>query len=353
MGIFKNLKSKFKKNESKNDEVVKQIKQVKEEEIVKKYEKGLKKSSESFTKKLKKLATKNRKIDEEYFNELEEILIYADLGAIYTLEIIEKLKEEARINNTKNASELNELIIEYFLQRYQKKSKKKKETLVDESELNIKKGELNIIIVIGVNGVGKTTSIGKLVKRLKDEDWKVSIAAADTFRAGAVKQLEEWANRTKTSITIPLKDGEDPSSVVYRSIQTAKEDGTEVLIIDTAGRLQNKENLMNQLEKMHKIIERESGKKAVENLLVLDATTGQNGVFQASSFNEVTKLTGIILTKMDSSSKGGIILSIKDSFDIPVKFIGLGEGLDDLEKFDIEKYLYGLTKELIEENEED
>ncbi len=326
----------FKRNKNK-DQVLDTVKE-KRKSSSEKYNKGLKKSREGFTKKIKKLATRHRKIDEQYFSELEELLIMADVGVSYVTQLIPLLKSEVKIKNISEPNDMNELIFDFLFKKY-----------LDESEettkLNLKEDQLNIILVMGVNGVGKTTTIGKLAKMLIDQGKKVSLAAGDTFRAGAVAQLQVWAERNNCEITVPIKDGADPSSVAFAAIAKAKEDGTDVLIIDTAGRLQNKENLMNELAKLNKIIERESGNPAIETLLVLDATTGQNGVHQAAGFNDVTSLTGIILTKMDSSAKGGIVLSIKDSFEIPVKFIGLGEGIDDLEEFDPETYLRALIME--------
>ncbi len=300
-----------------------------------KYNKGLKTSREGFAKKFLKLATKHRKVNEDYFTDLEEIFIMADIGVQFTMDLIKKLKEESKVKNIQDTEEINKLIVEYLTKQY---------TLGMEGihKLDLKDDQLNIILVMGVNGVGKTTTIGKLTNRLMEEGKTVSLAAADTFRAGAVAQLQVWAERAGCEISIPEKDGQDPASVVYQAIAKAKETNPDVLIIDTAGRLQNKDHLMRELEKMNKIIERESGFPAVETLLVLDATTGQNGVSQAESFNEVASLTGIILTKMDSSAKGGIILPIKNTFNIPVKFIGLGEGIEDLEEFDINEFLSAL-----------
>ncbi len=318
-------------------ETIKEKKQSKEE----KYSKGLKTSRESFTKKILKLATKGRKINEEYFKELEETLIMADIGVQYTIELIEKLKTETKIKKLTEAEDVNKLIFEFLFKNYTNGEK-------ELNKLNIVKGELNVILITGVNGVGKTTTIGKLTKKLLDEGYEVSLAAGDTFRAGAVAQLQVWAERTNVDITLPGKEGQDPASVVFEAIANAKENNTDVLLVDTAGRLQNKEGLMKELEKINNLINRETGKPAIESLLVLDATTGQNGVVQASGFNEVTKLTGIILTKMDSSAKGGIVLSIKDNFNLPVKFIGLGESIDDLEEFDFNEYskaLLGVTSE--------
>lgn len=304
-----------------------------------KYKKGLKTSKDSFTRRFLTLATKHRKIDEAYFQELEDLLITSDVGVEYSLSLIVKLKESVKRKNITDPTKVTKLIFDHLFEKYLNGEK-------DSTTLNIIDGEVNVIIVIGVNGVGKTTSIGKLAKRLIDEGKKVSFAAADTFRAGAVAQLQVWADRNSCEITVPKKEGQDPASVVYEAIEKANTSKPDVLIVDTAGRLQNKENLMNELKKLNKIIETKSGKPPVESLLVLDATTGQNGVRQAEAFNDLLNLTGIILTKMDSSSKGGIILNIKDSFKIPVKFIGLGESIDDFEEFDLEKYLSALTGDL-------
>ncbi len=303
-----------------------------------KYRNGLKKSREGFTKKIRKLATKHRKIDEQYFTDLEELLIMSDVGVSYVSELIPLLKTEVKIKNISDPSEMSELIFEFLFKKYLDKK-------ADVTKLNLIDGELNTILIMGVNGVGKTTTIGKLTKMLIDDGKKVALAAADTFRAGAVAQLKVWADRNHCDITVPVKEGVDPASVAYEAIAKAKENKPDVLIIDTAGRLQNKENLMNELLKLNKIIERESGRPTAETLLVLDATTGQNGVHQAAAFNEVANLTGIVLTKMDSSARGGIILNIKDTFEIPVKFIGLGESIDDLEEFDLEKYIRALIIE--------
>ncbi len=325
----------FKKNK-KNKDIVKQA--IEDSVLTKseKYEKGLKISRESFAKKILKLATKHRKINEEYFKELEELLIMADVGVKFSLNLISKIKTEVKIKNITESEKINELIFKLLFENYSNGKN-------NSAQLNLSENELNIILIMGVNGVGKTTTIGKLVKYFISKEKKVSLAAADTFRAGAVKQLQIWAQRSNCDITIPEKEGQDPASVVYSAIKKAKEQKVDILIVDTAGRLQNKENLMNELAKINKIIERESGKKTSESLLVLDATTGQNGVVQASSFNDIANLTGIVLTKMDSSAKGGIILSIKEYFDIPVKFIGLGESIDDLEEFDVKEYLKALT----------
>ena len=347
MSFLKKLKTKVSRKKN-IDEVKERISESKDEILIHKYESAMKKSSNSFAKRIKKLTRRKIMIDESYFEELEEILIEADFGAIYTNELIKQLHEEVKINKISDSIVLNDFIVEFLYKKYTT-GQTKKENL--KNELNLKKGTLNVILVIGVNGVGKTTSIGKLAKKLQLDDYQVSLAAADTFRAGAVKQLEEWSKKTNTNIIVPTREGQDPASVVYVALEEALKNKDDVLIIDTAGRLQNKEHLMKELQKIEKIIISKTGLSPAETLLVLDATTGQNGVVQASSFNDVTKLTGIILTKMDSSSKGGIIIAIKDIFNIPVKLIGLGESLDDLEKFDIDKYLYSLSIDLQEESD--
>lgn len=338
MGFLSKLKAKVLKQKN-NDEVLDVVKTNIEKQKTEKYEKALSKSRESFTNKIQLLFAKHREVNEEYFQELEEILILSDVGVHQTTELINTLKNQAKIKKISTSSEMNELIFSFLFERYTQNQK-------NLFNLNLTKNELNVILIMGVNGVGKTTTIGKLTKKLLDDNWKVSLVAGDTFRFGAVEQLKIWAQRNNVSIATPEKQGQDPGSVVYQGIAKAKNNNTEVLIVDTAGRLNNKQNLMQELEKINKIIEKETGKKTKETLLVLDATTGQNGIIQASAFNDIVKLTGIILTKMDSSAKGGIILSIKDTFDIPVKYIGLGEGIDDLEQFDLNKYLYGLTSGL-------
>ena len=344
MSFFKKIKNKV-TGKKQSDVVLDKIQEVKTEKADK-YSKAMSKSRESFTKKIKKLTTKHVVIDEAYFDELEETLISADLGATYVMHLVDELKTEAKINKATTPEQMHEVIFEKMFSDYLDKDK-------NVTKLNLKDGELNVILVIGVNGVGKTTTIGKLTKKFQQEGKKVALAAADTFRAGAVEQLKVWAERSNAPITTPEKEGQDPASVIYQAIEKAKTDGTDILICDTAGRLQNKVNLMKELEKINKIIVNGTGAEPKETLLVIDATTGQSGVQQAEGFNEVTKITGIVLTKMDSSSKGGIIIAIKSLFNIPVKFIGLGEQLDDLEEFDVERYIYGLISEEDDNDEKD
>lgn len=335
MGLFKFLKDKFKKKEENSLENEKTL------ESVKKYDEGLAKSRENFSKRLKALNKefKSRKLDDNYFNNLEEILIEADCGVEFTLNIIEKLVEIVKKEKLTDLKEINERLISLMFNNYNDDSQ-------NEDDITLKEG-LNVFLVVGVNGVGKTTSIAKLANFYLKQNKKVLLVAGDTFRAGAKEQLTIRANRLNINI-ITGKENEDPASVSYAGVKYAKENNYDLVILDTAGRLQNKVNLMNELNKIKRVI----NKISVANIytyLVLDASTGQNGVLQAKAFKDVVDINGIIITKMDGTSKGGIILAIKDSLNIKVNFIGLGEKLDDLEVFDLNKYLYGLCKELIED----
>ncbi len=335
MGLFKFLKDKFKKKEENSLENEQTL------ESVKKYDEGLAKSRENFSKRLKALNKefKSRKLDDNYFNNLEEILIEADCGVEFTLNTIEKLVEIVKKEKLTDLKEINERLISLMFNNYNDDSQ-------NEDDITLKEG-LNVFLVVGVNGVGKTTSIAKLANFYLKQHKKVLLVAGDTFRAGAKEQLTIWANRLNINI-ITGKENEDPASVSYAGVKYAKENNYDLVILDTAGRLQNKVNLMNELNKIKRVI----NKISVANIytyLVLDASTGQNGVLQAKAFKDVVDINGIIITKMDGTSKGGIILAIKDSLNIKVNFIGLGEKLDDLEVFDLNKYLYGLCKELIED----
>lgn len=335
MGLFKFLKDKFKKKEENSLENEKTL------ESVKKYDEGLAKSRENFSKRLKALNKefKSRKLDDNYFNNLEEILIEADCGVEFTLNTIEKLVEIVKKEKLTDLKEINERLISLMFNNYNDDSQ-------NEDDITLKEG-LNVFLVVGVNGVGKTTSIAKLANFYLKQNKKVLLVAGDTFRAGAKEQLTIWANRLNINI-ITGKENEDPASVSYAGVKYAKENNYDLVILDTAGRLQNKVNLMNELNKIKRVI----NKISVANIytyLVLDASTGQNGVLQAKAFKDIVDINGIIITKMDGTSKGGIILAIKDSLNIKVNFIGLGEKLDDLEVFDLNKYLYGLCKELIED----
>ena len=307
-----------------------------------KYVVGLDKSSETFSDRINELAARFREINDEYFEELENTLIMADVGVSMVMKIVSEIKTEVRIRNITDPREINDIIVDKMFVIYANES-------VMSTKINYAADGLTVILMVGVNGAGKTTTIGKLAHRIvHDEGKKVVVAAGDTFRAGAIDQLAVWAERVGVDI-VKGKEGGDPSAVVFDALNKAKETGADVLICDTAGRLQNKVNLMNELEKMNRIIKRVVPEGPHETLLVVDATTGQNGVSQAIEFSKITDITGIVLTKMDGTAKGGIVLSIKDQLNIPVKFIGLGEQVDDLQEFDLEQYIYGLCKGLVEE----
>lgn len=327
MGFFTQIKEKLVGKSTKQNE---------------KYVVGLDKSSETFSDRINELAARFREINDEYFEELENILIMADVGVSMVMKIVSEIKTEVRIRNITDPREINDIIVDKMFVIYANES-------VMSTKINYAAEGLTVILMVGVNGAGKTTTIGKLAHRIvHDEGKKVVVAAGDTFRAGAIDQLAVWAERVGVDI-VKGKEGGDPSAVVFNALNKAKETGADVLICDTAGRLQNKVNLMNELEKMNRIIKRVVPEGPHETLLVVDATTGQNGVSQAIEFSKITDITGIVLTKMDGTAKGGIVLSIKDQLNIPVKFIGLGEQVDDLQEFDLEQYIYGLCKGLVEE----
>ena len=290
---------------------------------------GLKKTKSAIVDKIDALFKSFRKVDEELFEELEELLISADIGFNTTEEILDELREFVTENKIKEADEVKENLIDIMRR------------LIGEHEpLNLTT-KPSVILVVGVNGVGKTTSIGKIAKELKSQKKKVVVAAADTFRAAAAEQLTVWCERAGVDI-IKQAAGADPASVVYDAIGAVKSRNADVLIIDTAGRLHNKKNLMDELAKIDRVIARELPDSAKETLLVLDATTGQNAVMQAREFKEASKLTGLILTKLDGTAKGGIILSIKKELGIPVKFIGVGEQIDDMKPFDSKEFASAL-----------
>mgnify|MGYP004521110565 CR=1 FL=1 len=305
-----------------------------------KYVAGLDKSNTTFSDRINQLAARYREIDDDYFEELENILIMSDVGVNMVMKIVDEIKNEVRIQGIKDPKEIGEIIADKMFVIYANDS-------VMTNEIQYAKEGLTVILMVGVNGAGKTTTIAKLAHIMKEEGKKVMLVAGDTFRAGAIDQLAEWARRLDVAI-VEGKEGGDPSAAVYDGIKQAKQQQADVLIVDTAGRLQNKVNLMNELEKMNRIIKREIPDGPHETLLVIDATTGQNGVSQATEFAKITQITGIVLTKMDGTAKGGIVLSIKDALNIPVKFIGLGEKMDDLQAFDLEQYIYGLCKNLME-----
>ncbi len=299
------------------------------------YVKGMEKSRENFAAKIEKLSKKYKKVNQEYFEQLEEILIEADVGVNLTLKVIDEVVAQSKAKKIDDAEEINELVIDNLFEGYMNSGEKVGNDVRFQSE------GTTVLLVAGVNGVGKTTTIAKLANRYIKQGKKVMLCAADTFRAGAIEQLSIWAERLGCPIVVG-KPESDPASVAFEGARRAKQEDIDLLIVDTAGRLQNKINLMNELAKISRVISKEIPNSPHEVFLVIDATTGQNGVVQAKQFLDCIKLTGIVITKMDGTSKGGIILAIRDELGIPVRFIGLGEKMDDLQEFDLEKYLVGL-----------
>ena len=358
MGLFSKLKEVFTRKEEIKEKIEEnniELEDISEEEIDKieenenikkeeieeivetdKYVEGLSKSRDNFVNKLSVLGIKYTKISDDFYDELEEILITADVGVNTVMDFVDRLKKRVKEEHIEDFEYLKEVIVDELFMIY-----------VDgdilSSKLNIKDGNTNVVLFVGVNGVGKTTSIAKIAYNLKKSGKKVMLIAGDTFRAGAVTQLDEWAKRI--DVDFFGDDRKDPSAVIYDGLTKAKEEKYDVVLVDTAGRLQNKVNLMKELEKMNRVITEIIPNEPCETLLVIDATTGQNGISQAKSFKEITNITGIVLTKLDGTAKGGIVLAIKELVDIPVKFVGLGEKETDLIPFDIEKYIYGLFKE--------
>ena len=336
MGLLSKIKNIFKKEEEikEKKEIVSEEEKV-EIEDTNKYVEGLSKSRDNFVNKLSILGIKYTKISDEFYDELEEILITADVGVNTVMDFVDRLKKRVKSENITDFEYLKEVIVDELFMIYVGDD-------ILSSKLNIKEGQTNVILFVGVNGVGKTTSIAKIANRFKKENKKVLLVAGDTFRAGAVNQLKEWADRLNVSFY--GDDRTDPSAVIYDGLKKARDEKYDIVLVDTAGRLQNKANLMKELEKMNRVINEIIPGNPVETLLVIDATTGQNGIVQAKSFKEITNITGIVLTKLDGTAKGGIVLAIRELVNIPVKFVGLGEREDDLITFDIEKYIYGLFK---------
>lgn len=314
--------------------------------ITQKFKAGLAKTRDSFTSKVNDLVARYRKVDEDFFEELEDLLLQADVGIETVMELMDKLRFEVQRKNMKDTNGIQAIISEKLVEIYERGE----EDLID---LNMQpKGELTVILFVGVNGVGKTTTIGKLAHRFKQEGRSVMLAAGDTFRAGAIDQLQVWGDRVGAEV-VKQSEGSDPAAVMFDAIQAAKKRDVDVLICDTAGRLQNKVNLMNELEKVKRVISREIPDAPHEVLLALDATTGQNALVQAKIFKEATDVSGIVLTKLDGTAKGGIVLAIRQQLNIPVKFVGLGEQMDDLQPFDAERYVYGLFAEGLEKELEE
>ena len=320
MGLFDKIKKVFASKE-KEDKV---------------YDEGLKKSRNEFVSQLSNLSKKYKNISEDYFEELENILIMADIGVNTVMNFVDKLRDRVKKEHITDSEILKEIIVDELLIMYVDNG-------VVSTKINIDSTP-SVILFVGVNGVGKTTTIGKMASKYRKEGKKVMLIAGDTFRAGAVEQILEWGRRT--DCYVEYSANKDSSSVIYDGLVKATNENYDIVLVDTAGRLQNKVNLMNELEKINKVIKKVIPDAPHETLLVIDATTGQNGISQAKSFKEITDITGIVLTKLDGTAKGGIVIAIKDEVGIPVKLIGLGEREEDLKVFDIEKYIYGLFKDL-------
>ncbi len=321
MGVFRNLfKSKAKRVNAQ------------------KYRLGMSRTRAGVFSNLKLLLETSQIINDDLFDELEELFIMADIGVDTVIKFVNHLRDTVQLNNISSPRDLKEIIIEEMFKLYVKDE-------IVSSNLDIQKDRLNIVLFVGVNGAGKTTTIGKVANEYISKGKKVLMVAGDTFRAGAINQLKIWSEKVNASF-YAKEAGSDPSSVMFDAIKYARENDIEIILCDTAGRLQNKVNLMKELGKISKVITRECEGAPHETLLVVDATTGQNGLSQAKIFNEVTNITGIVLTKLDGTAKGGIVLAIKDELNIPIKYVGLGEKIDDLEHFDIEEYIYGMFSDI-------
>ena len=328
MGLFSKFKDIFKTKE----------KEEKTSEEIKKYDTGLEKTRNEFVSKLNLLGIKYTKVNEEYFEELENLLIMADIGVKTVMDFMDRLRKRVKSENITDTKYLGEVIVDELFIIYVNN-----ESITD--KININPDGPTVILMVGVNGVGKTTTIAKLAYKYKSEGKSVMMIAGDTFRAGAVEQLKIWADRTDSLFF--GKENIDPAGVIFDGLDKAIEENVDIVLIDTAGRLHNKVNLMKELEKINKVIGTKINGAPHETLLVIDATTGQNGIMQAQSFKEITNITGIVLTKLDGTAKGGIVLAIKEEVNLPVKFVGLGEKMEDLIPFDIENYIYGLFKDMM------
>ncbi|GKQ42578.1 signal recognition particle receptor FtsY [Companilactobacillus sp. RD055328] len=333
-------------SDSDSEEVIEsEVEIEKENEVVtdtEKYDEGLQKSRSNFSGRINSFLASFRSVDEDFFEDLEQTLIESDVGFETAMRISEELREEVKFQNAKSKAEVSNVIIEKLVNIYE-------ENETDNSLNYSEDTDPTVILFVGVNGAGKTTTIGKLAHRFEQEGKKVLLAAGDTFRAGAIEQLQGWGKRINVPVVASAAHT-DPASVAFDAVKKAKEENYDILLVDTAGRLQNNEGLMRELEKIKRIISRELPAAPQEVLLVLDGTTGQNAISQARQFNETTDVTGIVLTKLDGSSQGGIIFAIKNELHIPVKLVGLGEQMDDLRNFDSEKFVYGMFKDLISEN---
>ncbi|WP_435739302.1 signal recognition particle-docking protein FtsY [Enterococcus faecalis] len=323
-------------------QVSEEIEESKEEQVQEKYEKGLEKTRKTFGQRLNELFANFRSVDEDFFEELEETLIGADVGFDTSLKITEALRQEVKLRNVKKPAQVQNTIIEKMVGLYEEAG------INENNAINLQPNGLTVILFVGVNGVGKTTSIGKLAHQYKLEGKKVLMAAADTFRAGAIDQLVVWGERAGVEV-VRGNAGGDPAAVVFDAVERAKAEQADVLLVDTAGRLQNKVNLMKELEKIKRVIQREIPDAPHEVLLVVDATTGQNAMTQAKQFKETTDVTGLVLTKLDGTAKGGIVIAIRNELHLPVKLVGLGEGINDLEPFNANDFAMGLFKGLLKD----
>lgn len=315
----------------------------KSEEVTQKFTDGLSKTRDLLVEKVEDLVRRYKKIDDDFFDELEEILITSDVGVNTVMELIDDLRSEVRKQKIENAIDLQPILSEKLVALL------KNDEAADTS-LNVQDGRVNVILFVGVNGVGKTTTIGKMAHMFKQQGKKVLLAAGDTFRAAAIEQLEVWGGRVGVEV-IKQQQGSDPAAVIYDAIQAAKSRQVDVLLCDTAGRLQNKVNLMEELAKVHRVLQRELPGAPHEVLLVLDATTGQNALSQAKTFGQSAGVSGLVLTKLDGTAKGGIVIAIRNELNIPVKYVGLGEGMDDLQQFDPEQFVHALFAGLIQKEE--
>lgn len=312
-----------------------------EEKTTELYEKGLEKSNKGFGARLNAFLAKFRTVDEDFFDDLEELLIESDVGYETSEELTDQLREEAKLQKAKSRDDLKRVIVQKLVEVYDENANSENEKLAYDPN-----AKPNVYLFVGVNGVGKTTTVGKLAKRFHDQGKKVLLVAADTFRAGAVEQLVEWGKRTGVPV-VTGPDKADPAAVVYDGLERAIAEEADYLLVDTAGRLQNKVNLMNELEKIQRTIKKRLPDQPAETLLVLDGSTGQNALLQAKDFDKTTKLSGLVLTKLDGSSKGGVVLSIRHEMKLPVKLVGLGEKAEDLADFDAANYAVGLFHDLL------
>lgn len=312
-----------------------------EEKATELYEKGLEKSNKGFGARLNAFLAKFRTVDEDFFDDLEELLIESDVGYETSEELTDQLREEAKLQKAKSRDDLKRVIVQKLVEVYDENANSENEKLAYDPN-----AKPNVYLFVGVNGAGKTTTVGKLAKRFHDQGKKVLLVAADTFRAGAVEQLVEWGKRTGVPV-VTGPDKADPAAVVYDGLERAIAEEADYLLVDTAGRLQNKVNLMNELEKIQRTIKKRLPDQPAETLLVLDGSTGQNALLQAKDFDKTTKLSGLVLTKLDGSSKGGVVLSIRHEMKLPVKLVGLGEKAEDLADFDAANYAVGLFHDLL------